>query len=75
MSPVVYPLTAVPEPVRSLLELNPLAALIDGARDIVLFGRMFDWGPWSYALVLSLVMLQAGYAWFMATKKSFPELV
>jgi lipopolysaccharide transport system permease protein len=75
LSPVVYPLAAVPEPVRSVLRLNPLSIFIDGARDVLLFGRAFDWSWWGLSLVVSLGAFCAGHAWFMATKGAFPDMV
>ena len=50
-SPVIYPITLVPERLRSLYFLNPMAGIITAFRDVLLDGRM----PGDYLLTAALV--------------------
>lgn len=56
-TPVFYPPSRVPRHWRSVFELNPLAPLITGYRDVMLYGR---WPTWSSLAVLIAVGAAAG---------------
>jgi lipopolysaccharide transport system permease protein len=43
VTPVAYPLSAVPPRLRPMFVLNPLTAIVEGLRSSVLFGRAPDW--------------------------------
>lgn len=43
LSPVFYPITAVPEDYRHLLWLNPMSHVVEMLRAVVLFGQWPDW--------------------------------
>jgi len=58
-TPVFYPPSRVPGHWRLVFELNPLAPLITGYRDVMLYGR---WPTWSSMLVLLLVGATASLA-------------
>ncbi len=45
-TPVVYPLSMVPERVRWLFKLNPLTVYLTGYQDIIFFGRWPPWDTW-----------------------------
>src|SRR6185436_7662129 len=51
MTPIFYPLAAVPERYRVWLLLNPLTGLVDGFRDVVLWGRPPRWDAWALSLL------------------------
>lgn len=75
LAPVFYPLSAVPEPFRSLMLLNPLTFIIEQARNSLVWGSMPDWeGLAIYALV-SACTLWAGFAWFQKTRKGFADVI
>lgn len=75
LSPVVYPSSAVPGPLRWAFGLNPLAVCIDGARAVLLLGEAPAWGSLAYATALSAAAACAGHAWFMAAKSGFSDVV
>ena len=43
LTPVAYPLSAVPERFRPFYVLNPLTAIVEGTRSGIVFGRPPDW--------------------------------
>lgn len=75
LTPVVYSAAALPEPLRFLLKLSPLAFAAEATRDVLLLGRGFDWDCWLFSTVVALGFACAGHAWFMATKSGFSDLV
>jgi ABC-type polysaccharide/polyol phosphate export permease len=65
VTPVAFPLDVVPQQFRHLyVFLNPLAAVIDGYRRAVLYGRPPDLSLLAVAAVSSVVVLTGGYAAF-----------
>jgi lipopolysaccharide transport system permease protein len=75
LSPVFYPITAVPEKFRSLIMANPLTFIIEQAREVLVFGHMPDWtGMWIYTLAATAVAW-TGYALFQKTRKGFADVL
>ena len=75
VSPVFYPLAAIPESGRRFLALNPLAPLIEQARAMALIGTLPDFTHWLVLLVASFLVAWAGLWWFMRTKHAFADVV
>jgi lipopolysaccharide transport system permease protein len=75
VSPVFYPLAAIPEAARRVLALNPLAPLIEQARAMALLGTMPDAAHWLGLLAASVLAAWAGLWWFMRTKHAFADVV
>ena len=75
LSPVFYPVSAVPEQYRAFIMANPLTFIIEQAREVLILGHMPDWlGLAAYTLVASAVAW-AGYAWFQKTRKGFADVL
>lgn len=62
LSPVIYPLHAVPEHLRSLYLLNPMASLVDGYRQAILYGTLPNLERLTYVSGVSIITLVFGYA-------------
>jgi len=75
LSPIFYPVSAVPESLRPLLWMNPLSIVLDGFRRVLLWSRPLDWGPWGAVTLGAAVVALLGYAWFMQTKKGFADVM
>ena len=72
LSPVFYPVSAVPEVLRPLYLHNPLGAVIESGRAAVL-GTSIPWATWSVALVIGLVTAILGYAFFQHSRDEFAD--
>ena len=75
VSPVFYPLSAVPDGIREWLELNPLAALIEDGRSVALAGVVPGLGGYLWSLALSVVVAWGGLWWFMRSKHTFADVL
>ncbi|MDJ1185351.1 ABC transporter permease [Roseofilum casamattae] len=76
LTPIVYPATIIPEPWRGLVFwLNPLAAIAETYRDMILVGRMEHWGEWSTALVISLLMFGGGLWVYRRLRPAFADVI
>ena len=74
-TPIFYPPSALPAGVRALLRLNPLVDVVENLRRAVLWGRPPEWGALGLWLLASGAVLLLGHAWFMQTKRGFPDVL
>ena len=75
-SPVIYPLSVIPEGWRTLYAIaNPVAAAIDSLRRIVLEGQAPAAGIVLPALAWSLALVLGGYALFKRLERGFSDRV
>ena len=72
-TPVIYPTRQVTGPLGVILQLNPLAPIIDGYRAILLRGELPSPIPFASAAVLSVVMFAAGWIVFHRAEYKFAE--
>jgi lipopolysaccharide transport system permease protein len=75
LSPVFYPVTAVPERFRSIIMLNPLTFIIEQARDVLIWGRLPDWLGLGVYTGAAMACAWCGYAWFQKTRKGFADVL
>jgi lipopolysaccharide transport system permease protein len=75
LTPIFYPITAIPESYRQILYLNPLTAIIDQARDLLIFGKGMAWGSYGLLTLFSAVMAWLGFVWFQKTRKGFADVL
>jgi len=75
VSPVFYPLSALPERLQSWLRLNPLAVVIEQTRALILFGHAPDWMAYFGCLLVSLIVMLLGLSWFSRTRKGFADVL
>ncbi|MBR3506337.1 MAG: ABC transporter permease [Lentisphaeria bacterium] len=75
LTPIFYPVSAIPERFRLPIRLNPLALLIEEARKVFLYGELPDWRFLGAAFLVSLLVLHLGFLWFHKTKKGFADVL
>lgn len=73
VSPVIYPMSIIPEEYRLILALNPLAGIIDGFRAAFL-NRPFDWVTLGLSAVISVGLLVLGMFYFRKTERRFADI-
>jgi len=75
VSGIFFPPSAIPEEIRFLVELNPMVGILEDARRTLMWGQYPDWTSLAVVTILSLIVMQLGYAWFMRTKKAFADVL
>ena len=75
LSPIFYPVTAVPESYRWLLYINPLTITLEASKEVLFWGHVPDPVPWAVDLLAGWLMAWLGYVWFMKTRKAFADVV
>jgi lipopolysaccharide transport system permease protein len=75
LSPVFYPVTAVPERFRPFIMMNPLTFIIEQAREVLIWGHLPNLMGLSAYLLIAICIAWAGYAWFQKTRKGFADVL
>ena len=75
LSPVFYPVTAVPEPYRLFLHLNPLTFIIEQTRAVLIWNRAPDWGGLALYTLAGSFIAWAGLYWFQKARKGFADVL
>ena len=75
LTPVFYPLSAIPEVYRIFLYFNPLTFIVEQTRGLLIFGQAPAWGRLGLLTSLSAVVAWLGFAWFQKTRKGFADVL
>jgi lipopolysaccharide transport system permease protein len=75
LSPVFYPITAVPERFHPFIMANPLTFIIEQAREVLIWGHVPNWTGLSAYTLAAAAIAWAGYAWFQKTRKGFADVL
>ena len=57
LTPIVYPLSAIPEAYKPLLEYNPIYPLISAYHDALVFGEFPEWSSLTAITLISVLVL------------------
>ncbi len=75
ITPILWPTGRVPEQYSFLVDYNPLAALVEAYRDLILGGQLPDaWGM-AYFSIVALVLFVVGFVVFNRAKYNFADLL
>ena len=75
LSPIFYPISALPDRYRPLLALNPLAFAIEDARNVLIFGKTPSWWGFACYFVATATVAWLGFAWFQKTRRGFADVL
>ncbi len=73
VSPVIYPVSLIPEKWRWLLALNPMTGIIDGFRASLL-GKPWNLGTLGIAALVSILLFVYGLFYFRKTERRFADV-
>ena len=75
LSPIFYPVSALPAPYQIVLQLNPLTGVIESVRSVMIFGKQPNWFVFGISLVCAVLVAWGGFAWFQKTRKGFADVI
>lgn len=75
LSAVFYPVTALPERFQPWIRINPLAFIIEQAREALLWGHQPNWTGLGLYTVAATAFAWVGFAWFQKTRKGFADVL
>jgi lipopolysaccharide transport system permease protein len=74
-SPVVYPVSMIPEKYRLFYGLNPMVGVIEGFRWALLGNASPDFGVMTVSAIVMLVALAGGLVFFKRLERTFADVV
>jgi lipopolysaccharide transport system permease protein len=75
LSPVFYPVSALPEKYQALLLINPLTFIIEESRQVLIWGKPPNWIGWAGYSMASGVVAWLGFWWFQKTRSGFADVL
>lgn len=75
LSPVFYPVAALPEKFRAIMYLNPLTYIVEETRNVMIWGKSLEWLQWGFWTALSGLIAWLGFAWFQKTRRGFADVL
>lgn len=74
VTPVIFPISLVPERWQWLLYLNPMTGLVEGFRSAFL-GRPFDLSGLGISFAMAIAIFAAGVAYFEKVERRFADII
>ncbi len=75
VTPVIYPVTSIPQQFQWLLYLNPMTAIINMMRSSFLNTSPINWPLTFLSLAVCLVAFVIGFAYFKSTEREFADII
>jgi len=75
VSPVFFPITALPARFQPWMMANPLTFIIEQARDVLIWGALPNLQGLGFYTLAATFVAWAGYVWFQKTRKGFADVL
>ncbi|MDP5338358.1 MAG: ABC transporter permease [Nodularia sp. (in: cyanobacteria)] len=76
LTPIIYPASAIPEAWRNwVFWLNPLTAIAEVYRDLILVGEVKHWGEWGVASAIALMIFCFGFTVYQRLRPAFADVL
>jgi len=74
LSPIFYPVSIMPEQYRPFMNISPLTATVEQARDVLMWGKGLGMS-WVISMLVGLGIAWLGFAWFQKTRRGFADVL
>lgn len=75
LSPIFYPVTALPPVLQSVIYLNPLTLIIEQSRDVLLWGKLPDFTALGLYSLVAMAVTVIGFTWFQKSRRGFADVL
>lgn len=75
VSPVFFPVSAIPADFQAIVRLNPLTFIIEQARDVLIWGKTPEWSTLALYYFGAALTFFVGFVWFQKTRKGFSDVL
>ena len=75
ITPVIYPLSSVPEEWRSIYMLNPMVGVIEGFRTVLIRGQSPELQPLVFSAVMMVIILSLSWPLFRKLSDYFADVL
>lgn len=72
-TPIIYPLSVIPERFRWIVNLNPMTGVITNAKSSLLGNQPIDWQNLGISFLISIVLLILGLIYFRKREQTFAD--
>lgn len=74
-TPVIYPVSSIPDIYKNFIEVNPLAPVVESFRFALLSSGSHSWGALGYSSAFALIQLFIGIVIFNQVERNFMDIV
>ena len=74
-TPVIYPISTIPDHLLPYYMLNPMAVLINSYRRVILAGLPPQWTYLALSTLISLIVFIAGYGYFRRVENTLADVI
>lgn len=75
VSPIFYPLSAIPERMQVYVKLNPMTFVVEETRSVLIFGKTMNWASWGAYCAVGALVFVLGLVWFQKVRKGFADVL
>jgi lipopolysaccharide transport system permease protein len=75
MTPIFYPISAVPHALQTLIYLNPLTFAIVELRNCAIFDMSLNWTNWAIYSGFSVFIFALGFMFFQKSRRGFADVL
>jgi len=75
MSPIFYPVNALPEAYQKVIAISPLTFVVEWLRGVMIWGKIPGPLAWTAYMFMATLVLWLGFAWFQKTRKGFSDVL
>ena len=75
LSPIFYPISAVPERLQPYIMANPMTFIVEQVRQIIIWGSLPNWHGMVIYLIFAILVMQFGFTLFQKTRKGFADVI
>lgn len=75
LSPIFYPVSALPRDLQFWLYVNPLTYFIEESRKVLVYGQQPDWALWLLYSGIGLLVAWIGFYFFQKARKGFADVL
>lgn len=75
VTPVIYPISLIPEKFQAFLYINPMTGVITVARSFLLHQGTVNWNYIGISVLSSIIMFALGLAYFRKTERFFADII
>lgn len=75
LSPIFYPVSALPEQYQFLIFMNPLTIVIEQARAVLFWGKAPEFDILALHFAITTIIAWLGFIWFQKTRRGFADVL
>jgi lipopolysaccharide transport system permease protein len=75
LSPVFYPVSALPMDYQSMIYMNPLVFIIEQVRNVLYWGVGANFIGLAFYIFGSMIVAFVGFFWFQKTRSGFADVL